>query len=63
MTIKLQDPFKGRQPVLIVNIELNGTWSLPIHGQFLHLALSALYMLAASASAAFKSRASLQLEQ
>src|SRR6266852_4756998 len=38
------------------------TWSLLVLRQFLHLALSALHMLAAAASAAFKSRAALHLE-
>ena len=37
-------------------------WSLQALQQFLNLALSALHLLAASASAAFKSRAALQLE-
>jgi hypothetical protein len=38
------------------------TWGLRLLLQFLHLALSALHVAAASASAAFKSRATLQLE-
>jgi len=38
------------------------TWSLPALRQSLHLALSALDLLAAAASAAFKSRAALHLE-
>ena len=38
------------------------TWSLRIPRQFLGLALSALHVLAAAASAAFKSRATLHLE-
>src|ERR1700704_3780686 len=38
------------------------TWSLRLLRQFLHLALSALHVLAAAASAALKSRASLRLE-
>src|SRR6195256_1430539 len=38
------------------------TWSLPVLHQFLRLALSALHVVAAATSAAFKSRASLQLE-
>ena len=38
------------------------TWSLRLLRQFLHLALSALHVLAAAVSAAFKSRATLQLE-
>src|SRR5678815_3030322 len=38
------------------------TWSLPVLRQLFRLALSALQVLAASASAAFKSRAALQLE-
>ena len=38
------------------------TWSLRLLRQFLRLALSALHVLAAAASAAFKSRATLQLE-
>ena len=38
------------------------TWSLRVLRQFLHLALSALYVLATAASAAFKSRATLQVE-
>ena len=38
------------------------TWSLLVLHQFLHLALSALHLLAAAASAAFQSRATLQLE-
>src|ERR1700730_7670973 len=38
------------------------TWSLRVLHQFLRLALSALHVLAAAASAAFKSRARLHLE-
>ena len=38
------------------------TWSLHVLHQFLHLALSALHVLAAAASAAFQSRATLHLE-
>ena len=38
------------------------TWSLRVLRQFLRLALSALHVLAAAASAAFKSRATLHLE-
>src|SRR6266849_7684768 len=38
------------------------TWSLLVLRQFLHLAVSALHVLAAAASVAFKSRATLQLE-
>src|SRR6516225_2625582 len=38
------------------------TWSLRLPRQFLGLALSALHLLAAAASAAFKSRATLHLE-
>src|SRR5664279_6401697 len=38
------------------------TWSLRVLHQFLRLALSALHVATASASAAFKSRATLQLE-
>jgi putative transposase len=38
------------------------TWSLLVLHQFLHLALSALHLLAAAVSAAFQSRATLQLE-
>ena len=38
------------------------TWSLRLLRQFFRLALSALHVLAAAASAAFKSRATLQLE-
>src|SRR5260370_40513178 len=38
------------------------TWSLRLLRPFLHLALSALHVLAATASTAFKSRAVLQLE-
>ena len=38
------------------------TWSLRVLRQFVHLALSALHVLATAASAAFKSRATLQLE-
>src|SRR5947208_10742654 len=38
------------------------TWSLSVLHQFFHLALSALHVVAAAASAAFKSRACLQLE-
>src|SRR6195256_5023739 len=38
------------------------TWSLRVLQQFLRLALSALHVLAAAASAAFKSRATLHLE-
>src|SRR5271167_2634917 len=38
------------------------TWSLRFLRQFLHLALSALHVLATAASAALKSRATLQLE-
>ena len=38
------------------------TWSLLLLGQFLHLAVSALHVLAAAASAALKFRATLQLE-
>ena len=38
------------------------TWSLRLLRQLFRLALSALHMLAAAASAAFKSRAALQLE-
>jgi hypothetical protein len=38
------------------------TWSLPLLSQILRLALGALHILAAAASAAFKSRATLQLE-
>src|SRR4029077_2191791 len=38
------------------------TWSLRVLHQFLRLALSALHVVTASASAAFKSRATLQLE-
>ena len=38
------------------------TWSLRLLLPFLHLALSALHMLGAAASAAFKSRATLRLE-
>lgn len=38
------------------------SWSLQAGQQFLNLALSALHLLAASVSAAFKSRATLQLE-
>src|SRR5579871_4151747 len=38
------------------------TWNLPPIRQVLHLALSALHVLAAAASAALKSRATLQLE-
>src|SRR5258707_7911639 len=38
------------------------TWSLRLLSQLLGLALSALHVLAAAASAAFKSRAALQLE-
>src|SRR6266481_3653425 len=38
------------------------TWSLLVLRQFLHLALSALHVFAAAASAAFKSRATLYLE-
>src|SRR5579859_6958961 len=38
------------------------TWSLRTLHQFLNLALSALHVLVAAASAAFKSRAALQLE-
>src|SRR4030088_1875768 len=37
-------------------------WSLRVLQQFLRLALSALHVLAAAASAAFKSRATLHLE-
>jgi putative transposase len=39
-----------------------GTWSLPVLRQFLCLALSAFHVLAAAASSALKSRATLQLE-
>src|SRR5713226_6541853 len=38
------------------------TWSLLVLRQFLHLAVSALHVLAAAASAAFRSRATLHLE-
>src|ERR1700687_4223144 len=38
------------------------TWSLPVLCQVLRLALGALHILAAAASAAFKSRATLHLE-
>src|SRR5712692_5251743 len=38
------------------------TWSLLFLRQFLHLAVSALHVLAAAASAAFRSRATLHLE-
>ena len=38
------------------------TWSLRVLHQFLHLALSVLHVLAAAVSVAFKSRATLQLE-
>src|SRR5258706_12766419 len=38
------------------------TWSLRVLHQFLRLALSALHVLAAAASAAFKSQAALHLE-
>src|SRR6266852_9121755 len=38
------------------------TWSLLVLRQFLHLAVSALHVLAAAASATFKSRAALHLE-
>src|SRR5215472_8222008 len=38
------------------------TWNLPVLHQFLPLALSALHVVVAATSAAFKSRASLQLE-
>ncbi len=38
------------------------TWSLHLLRQFLHLAFSALQVLAAAVSAALKSRAALQLE-
>src|SRR4026207_1033541 len=38
------------------------TWSLDVLRQFLRLALSALHVLAAAAAAAFKSRATLHLE-
>jgi transposase InsO family protein len=38
------------------------TWNLPVLHRFLRLALSALHVVAAATSAAFKSRASLQLE-
>src|SRR6267154_4812476 len=38
------------------------TWSLLVLRQFLHLARSALHVFAAAASAAFKSRATLHLE-
>jgi hypothetical protein len=38
------------------------TWSLRVLRQFLRLALSALHVLAAAASAVFKSRAALHLE-
>src|SRR5258705_6000604 len=38
------------------------TWSLRVLCQFLRLTLRALHVLAAAASAAFKSRATLQLE-
>jgi hypothetical protein len=38
------------------------TWNLRVLRQLFCLVLSALYMLAAAASAAFKSRATLQLE-
>src|SRR6266851_3627470 len=38
------------------------TWSLLVLRQFLHLALSALHVLAAAASAVFKSRTTLHLE-
>src|SRR5216684_3784217 len=38
------------------------TWSLRALSQFLRRALSAVYVLAAAASTAFKSRATLQLE-
>ena len=38
------------------------TWSLRVLRQFVHLALSALQVLATAASAAFKSRATLQVE-
>ena len=38
------------------------TWSLPLLCQVLRLALGALHILAAAASAAFRSRATLHLE-
>ena len=38
------------------------TWSLRVLHQFLHLALTALHVAATSASVAFKSRTTLQLE-
>src|SRR6266481_3902918 len=38
------------------------TWSLLVLRQFLHLAVSALHVFAAAASAAFRSRATLHLE-
>ena len=50
------------QTVGIVNIEQNENMELARTHQFLCLALSAFHMTAPSASAAFKSRAPLQLE-